>query len=152
VGIESLIKNNNKDMKLQGRVKKLMDVRSGVSRVGNAWKAQDFIFEYFDNDAEQYAETVLLNVRGDKIEELSLHEGDEIEVDLRCTVRSYGDRLYNEPYARNVVVVKSQWKKEEEAQALQPTTEQKDAMEKLNKLAEETASGKEGGSEDELPF
>jgi len=139
-------------MKLQGRVKKLMDVRSGVSRVGNAWKAQDFIFEYFDNDAELHAETVLLNVRGEKIDELSLHEGDEIEVDLRCSVRSYGDRLYNEPYARNVVVVKSQWKKEEEAQALQPTTEQKDAMEKLNKLAEETASGKEGGSEDELPF
>lgn len=142
-------------MKLQGRVKKLMDVRSGVSRVGNAWKAQDFIFEYFDNPEEQYAETVLLNVRGEKIEELSLHEGDEIEVDLRCTVRSYGDRLYNEPYARNVVVVKSKWKKVEEApeqQAPQPTAEQKDAMEKLNKMAEEAASGKEGGSEDELPF
>ena len=42
-------------MKLKGRVKKLMAVRSGVSRVGNAWKAQDFIFEYFDNDEEQYA-------------------------------------------------------------------------------------------------
>ena len=143
-------------MKLQGRVKKLMDVRSGVSRVGNAWKAQDFIFEYFDNPEEQYAETVLLNVRGEKIEELSLHEGDEIEVDLRCTVRSYGERLYNEPYARNVVVVKSQWQKVEEAPAPQPapqpTIEQKDAMEKLNKMAEEAASGKEGESEDELPF
>ena len=143
-------------MKLQGRVKKLMDVRSGVSRVGNAWKAQDFIFEYFDNPEEQYAETVLLNVRGEKIEELNLHEGDEIEVDLRCTVRSYGERLYNEPYARNVVVVKSQWQKVEEAApeqpAQQPTAEQKDAMEKLNKMAEEAASGKEGGSEDKLPF
>ena len=147
-------------MELQGRVKKLMDVRSGVSRVGNAWKAQDFIFEYFDNPEEQYAETVLLNVRGEKIEELSLHEGDEIEVDLRCTVRSYGERLYNEPYARNVVVVNSQWKKVEEAPAQQeteqpapqPTAEQKEAMEKLNKMAEEAASGNEGGSEDELPF
>ena len=141
-------------MKLQGRVKKLMDVRSGVSRVGNAWKAQDFIFEYFDNPEEQYAETVLLNVRGEKIEELSLHECDEIEVDLRCTVRSYGERLYNEPYARNVVVVKSQWQKVEEApqQAQQPTAEQKAAMEKLNKMAEEAASGKEGESDDELPF
>jgi hypothetical protein len=143
-------------MKLQGRVKKLMDVRSGVSRVGNAWKAQDFIFEYFDNPEEQYAETVLLNVRGEKIEELSLHEGDEIEVDLRCTVRSYGERLYNEPYARNVVVVKPisqpQAATTSEQPAPQPTKEQKDAMEKLNKMAEEAASGKEGGSEDELPF
>lgn len=143
-------------MKLQGRVKKLMDVRSGVSRVGNPWKAQDFIFEYFDNPEEQYAETVLLNVRGEKIEELNLHEGDEIEVDLRCTVRSYGERLYNEPYARNVVVAKPisqpQSATTSEQPAPQPTTEQKDAMEKLKKLAEEAASGKEGGSEDELPF
>ena len=146
-------------MKLRGRVKKLMDVRSGVSRVGNAWKAQDFIFEYFDSPEEQYAETVLLNVKGEKIGELSLHEGDEIEVDLRCTVLSYGDRLYNEPYARNVVVVKSQWQKVEEAPqpapeqaAPQPTPEQQDAMERLKKMGEEAASGEEGGSESDLPF
>ena len=146
-------------MKLRGRVKKLMDVRSGVSRVGNAWKAQDFIFEYFDSPEEQYAETVLLNVKGEKIGELSLHDGDEIEVDLRCKVRSYGDRLYNEPYARNVVVVKSQWQKVQEAPqpapeqpAQQPTAEQKDAMERLKKMGEEAASGEEGGSESDLPF
>ena len=147
-------------MKLKGRVKKLMAVRSGVSRVGNAWKAQDFIFEYFDNDEEQYAETVLLNVRGEKIDELSLHEGDEIEVDLRCTVRSYGEKLYNEPYARNVVVVKSKWKKVEEEPALQaseyaaqhPTSDQKSAMERLKKMGEEAAIGEEGGSESDLPF
>lgn len=142
-------------MKLQGRVKKLMAVRSGVSRVGNAWKAQDFIFEYFDNDEEHYAETVLLNVRGEKIDELSLHEGDEIEVDLRCTVRSYGEKLYNEPYARNVVVVKSKWQKvqeEPEQPATQPTEEQKAAMERLKKMGEEAASGEEGGSESDLPF
>lgn len=147
-------------MKLQGRVKKLMDVRSGVSRVGNAWKAQDFIFEYFDNPEEQYAETVLLNVRGDKIVELSLHEGDEIEVDLHMTVRSYGDRLYNEPYARNVVVVKSQWQKVEEEPAQQaheqpstdPTPEQQEAMERLKKMGENAATGDEKGSEDDMPF
>ena len=147
-------------MKLRGRVKKLMDVRSGVSRVGNAWKAQDFIFEYFDNPEEQYAETVLLNVRGEKIVELSLHEGDEIEVDLRCTVRSYGERLYNEPYARNVVVVKSQWQKVEEAPTQQaheqpstkPTPEQQEAMERLKQMGENAATGDEKGSESDLPF
>ena len=147
-------------MKLKGRVKKLVAVRSGVSRVGNAWKAQDFIFEYFDNPEEQYAETVLLNVRGEKIDELSLHEGDEIEVDLRCTVRSYGEKLYNEPYARNVVVVNSKWQKVEEEPAQQapehaaqePTAEQKSAMERLKKMGEEAASGEKGGSESDLPF
>ena len=143
-------------MKLRGRVKKLMDVRSGVSRVGNAWKAQDFIFEYFDSPEEQYADTVLLNVKGEKIEELRLHEGDEIEVDLRCTVRSYGDRLYNEPYARNVVVMKSTAQPQSaiapEQAAPQPTAEQQEAMERLKKMGEEAASGEEGGSESDLPF
>lgn len=143
-------------MKLRGRVKKLMDVRSGVSRVGNAWKAQDFIFEYFDSPEEQYADTVLLNVRGEKIEELSLHEGDEIEVDLRCTVRSYGERLYNEPYARNVVVVKPisqpQAATPPEQPATKPTAEQQEAMERLKKMGEDAASGEEGGSESDLPF
>ena len=143
-------------MKLRGRVKKLMDVRSGVSRVGNAWKAQDFIFEYFDSPEEQRADTVLLNVRGEKIEELRLHDGDEIEVDLRCTVRSYGDRLYNEPYARNVVVMKSTAQPQSaiapEQAAPQPTPEQQDAMERLKKMGEEAASGEEKGSERDLPF
>ena len=147
-------------MKLRGRVKKLMDVRSGVSRVGNAWKAQDFIFEYSDSSEEQSSDTVLLNVRGEKIGELSLHEGDEIEVDLRCTVRSYGDRLYNEPYARNVVVVKSQWRKVEETPTQQaheqpstkPTPEQQEAMERLKQMGENAATGDEKGSESDLPF
>ena len=142
-------------MKIQGRVKKLMAVRSGVSRVGNAWKAQDFIFEYFDSPTEQYAETVLLNVRGEKIEELSLHEGDEIEVELHMTVRSYGERLYNEPYARNVVVKSAsqpQVATEPEQPAPQPTAEQQEAMERLKKIGEEAASGEEGGSESDLPF
>ena len=147
-------------MKVQGRVKKLMDVRSGVSRVGNAWKAQDFIFEYFDSPEEQYADTMLLNVRGEKIEELSLHEGDEIEVELRCKVRSYGERLYNEPYARDVVVVKPIAQPQAPATDatsattsanVQTTDEQKAAMERLKQMGEAAASG-EGGNEDELPF
>ena len=143
-------------MKLQGRVKKLMDVRSGVSRVGNPWKSQDFIFEYFDNPEEQYADTVLLNVMGEKIEELNLNEGDEIEVELRCKVRSYGERLYNEPYARDVVVMKPisqpQASLPPEQPTPQPTADQQAAMEKLMKMGEEASSGDPNGSEDELPF
>jgi hypothetical protein len=35
-------------MKFQGRVKKMLQLRSGVSqRTGNEWKALTFIFEYF---------------------------------------------------------------------------------------------------------
>lgn len=94
-------------MKYQGRIKKLMDVRSGVSRVGNAWRSQDFIFEYFESDEDRYSETVLLSVRGEKIEELALREGEEVVVDVRCVVKTYGERIYNEVYARSVEKVKA---------------------------------------------
>ena len=135
-------------MKFQGRIKRLMEVRSGVSRVGNPWKAQDFIFEYFDNDNEQYAETVLLNVRNEKIIELALQEGEEVVVDIHCTVRAYGDKLYNEPYARSVEKVAKV-----EQPATEPTKEQAEAMEKLKNLGEQAATGNEDGSkEDDIPF
>lgn len=94
-------------MKFQGRIKKLMPVRSGVSRVGNAWRSQDFIFEYFESDDERYSETVLMSVRGEKIDELKLIEGEDVIVDVRCVVKTYGERIYNEVYARTVEKVKA---------------------------------------------
>ena len=136
-------------MKFQGRIKRLMEVRSGVSRVGNPWKAQDFIFEYFDNDNEQYAETVLLNVRGEKIEELNLQEDEEVVVDIHCSVRAYGDRLYNEPYARSVEKVAPT----PATPPAEPTQEQREAMERLKNMGEQAATGNENGSKDEdMPF
>jgi len=48
-------------MKFQGRIKKLLPVKQGVSmRTGNEWKAQPFIFEYFENPNDRYSDEVLL--------------------------------------------------------------------------------------------
>lgn len=48
-------------MKFQGRIKKLLPTRQGVSqRTGNEWKALPFIFEYFESPNDRYADEVLL--------------------------------------------------------------------------------------------
>ena len=48
-------------MEFQGRVKKILPLRSGVSqRTGNEWKSLPFVFEYFEHETDRYADSVVL--------------------------------------------------------------------------------------------
>ena len=48
-------------MEFQGRIAKVLPVRSGVSqRTGNEWKSLPFIFEYFEHESDRYADSVML--------------------------------------------------------------------------------------------
>lgn len=138
-------------MKVQGRIKKLLPVQSGISRIGNNWKKQDFILEYFEEPTDQYSDTVLLSLMNDRIDEYSLKEGDEVEVDVRHQVKAYGERVYNELLCRSVEKINKP-KPATEQPAPQPTAEQQAAMERLKQMGEEAANGQEGGSESDLPF
>lgn len=134
-------------MTVQGRIKKLMTEASGISKVGNHWRRQDFIFEFFENPEDQYADTVLLSVMNDKIDEYKLREGEEVIIDVRHQVKTYGERVYTE------LGIRSFEKVTKDAPAgQQPTTEQKEAMERLTKMGEQAATGNENGSEDDVPF
>ena len=138
-------------MKVQGRIKKLMPIQTGISRIGNNWKKQDFILEYFEEPTDQYADTVLLSLMNDRIDEYKLKEGDEVKVDVRHQVKAYGERVYNELFYRSIEKVNKP-KPATEQPSVQPTPEQQEAMERLKKMGEEAASGEEGGSESDLPF
>lgn len=137
-------------MKVQGRIKKLMPIQTGISRIGNNWKKQDFILEYFEEPTDQYSDTVLLSLMNERIDEYKLKVGDEVEVDVRHQVKAYGERVYNELFCRFVKKVNQA--KTSEQPATKPTPDQQAAMEQLKKMGEDAASGQEGGSEDELPF
>lgn len=137
-------------MKVQGRIKRLMPVQSGISRIGNKWKKQDFIIEYFEEPTDQYADTVLLSLMNDRIDEYKLKEGDEVEVDVRHQVKAYGERVYNELFCRFVKKVNQA--KNSEQPVVQPTPDQQEAMERMKQMGEDAATGDEKGSEDELPF
>jgi hypothetical protein len=55
-------------MEFEGRIKELLPLRNGTSsRTGNEWQALPFIFEYFENPSDRYADTVLLETFDDNV-------------------------------------------------------------------------------------
>ncbi len=82
-------------MQFQGRIYKLFPVQSGTSQRGE-WTKQDFIFEYFEQPTDRYADRVLLSVMNDRIREYDLHEGDEAIVGFGHTTREDQGRYFND--------------------------------------------------------
>ena len=65
-------------MEFQGRIAKLLPMRSGTSqRTGNEWKSLPFVFEYFEHDTDRWADSVVLETFDTKVIE-NLKEGMEV--------------------------------------------------------------------------
>ena len=48
-------------MEFIGQIKKILPTKEGVSqRTGNQWKTQPFVFEYYENQTDRYADSVVL--------------------------------------------------------------------------------------------
>ena len=71
-------------------------IQSGTSANGNQWSRQDFVFEYFENPTDRYADRVLLSVMNERIKEYDLHEGDECIIGFAHTTREYQGRCFND--------------------------------------------------------
>ena len=82
-------------MQFQGRIYKLFPVQSGTSQRGE-WTKQDFIFEYFEQPTDRYADRVLLSIMNDRIKEYDLHEGDEVIIGFGHNTREYQGRYFND--------------------------------------------------------
>ncbi len=83
-------------MEFQGRVKKILPVRSGVSqRTGNEWKALPFIFEYFEHETDRYPDSVLLETFDTNVID-NLKEGMEVRCGFSHRTREYEGKTYNE--------------------------------------------------------
>lgn len=83
-------------MQFQGRIYRLYPIQSGTSANGNQWSRQDFVFEYFENPTDRYADRVLLSVMNERIKEYDLHEGDECIIGFAHTTREYQGRCFND--------------------------------------------------------
>ena len=76
-------------MEFQGRIAKLLPVRSGVSqRTGNEWKSLPFIFEYFEHDSDRYADSVMLETFDTNVID-NLQEGMEVRCGFGHRTREY---------------------------------------------------------------
>ena len=83
-------------MEFTGRVKKILPARSGVSqRTGNEWKALPFIFEYFENPTDRFADTVLLETFDTNVID-NLKEGMEVRCGFGHRPRDHEGKTYNE--------------------------------------------------------
>ena len=83
-------------MQFTGRIYRIYPVQSGTSANGNDWSRQDFIFEYFEQPNDRYADRVLLSVMNDRIKEYDLHEGEECIIGFAHTTREYQGRCFND--------------------------------------------------------
>ena len=129
-------------MEFQGRVKKLLPIRSGVSqRTGNEWKALPFIFEYFENPTDRFADTVLLETFDTTVID-NLKEGMEIRCGFGHRTREYEGKTYNELRLYKIESVRGAQQAPQAANA--PAAEQSPTP--------QPNGAQEAGNHDDLPF
>ena len=75
-------------MKTTGTIKKVLPVRTGTSKKGSTWAAQQFVLKTDDGD-------ILFEVFGQKeIDEYAITEGEQLTVSYVPKVQEVGDKVY----------------------------------------------------------
>lgn len=95
-------------MEFVGRIKQVLPERRGTSqRTNNEWVALPFIFEYFENENDRYADTVLLETFDTNIQPY-IKEGLEVRVGFGHRTREYEGKVYNELRMYKIESIKKQ--------------------------------------------
>jgi len=77
---------------LKGKLSKILNPETGVSRTGNAWKKQDFVIE----TADQFPKKVCFTLFGDKVTMLNgMEPGDDLEVSFDVESREFNSKYYH---------------------------------------------------------
>ena len=75
-------------MKTTGTIKKVLPVRTGTSKKGSTWAAQQFVLKTDDGD-------ILLEVFGQKeIDEYAITEGEQLTVSYVPKIQEVGDKVF----------------------------------------------------------
>lgn len=80
------------ELQLEGIVRELLPLQEGDGRNGR-WRKQQFILE---TQGGQYPRQVCIMVWGDKIDQFSLHIGDNITASIDIESREYNGRWYTD--------------------------------------------------------
>ena len=132
-------------MEVKGRIKKVLQVRSGVSqRTGNEWKALPFVVEFFENPTDRFPDSVVVETMDTNLMP-SIREGVNVKVGISHKVREYEGRKYNEIRTYKIEVIDSQ----------RPADNVQAAGANNNPLPQQnatTGTDNAGGDADDLPF
>lgn len=85
-------------MELSGKVIQKLPEVGGNSKSGNAWRKQEFILE----TGGQYPKKVCVSLWGDKIDQFSIAEGENVSLSIDVESREYNGRWYTEVKAFKV--------------------------------------------------
>lgn len=84
-------------MDIKGQVTFVGPIQTGRSeRTGSDWKAQDIVVSYYENPTDRYADSVVVRIMNDKVDELALKLGDDVELGIGLSAREYDGRHYQE--------------------------------------------------------
>lgn len=78
-------------MRITGTITKVLPVRTGTTKKGGTWAAQQYVLEADDADKS----TVLLEVFGQKeIDDYAISEGETLTVTFIPKVHEFNDRVF----------------------------------------------------------
>ena len=133
-------------MEFVGQIKKMLPARSGVSeRSGNEWKAQPFIFEYFENPSDRYADSVVLETFDTNVME-QLEEHAKVKIGFGHRTREYEGKVFNDLRIYKFERLDGQQQAAQPANTAQPANSPQ-----LQNNAPQGNDNQEGGNDD-LPF
>ena len=77
---------------IKGKLIKILNSESGISRNGNQWKKQEFVIETPD----QFPKKVCFTLFNDKVNLLSsIQEGEDLEVSFDIESREFNNKWYH---------------------------------------------------------
>ncbi len=85
-------------MEIQGRIIMVAPEVGGTSKAGNQWRKQEYVLETMS----QYPKKVCFSLWGDRIDQFSIQEGEDLTVSIDIESREYNGRWYTEVRAWNV--------------------------------------------------
>lgn len=78
-------------MRITGKITRVLPPKSGITKKGGTWTAQQYVLETGDADNS----AILLDVFGQKeIDEYAITEGEVLTVTFTPKISEYGDRVF----------------------------------------------------------
>ena len=134
-------------MEFIGQIKKILPAREGVSqRTGNQWKTQPFVFEYYENQTDRYADSVVLETFDTNVMS-QLKEFAKVRIGFGHHTREHEGRVYNE-----VSMYKFELGGDGAAAQQQPTVNQGQGAAPQPTVNQQPEQQQGGGESDDLPF
>ena len=79
-------------MDIKGKIIQKLDLQSGTSKAGNAWKKQEYVLETLDS----YPKKVKFDFFGDRADQYPLEVGDVITLSYDIESREFNGRWYTD--------------------------------------------------------